>query len=379
MSVTLDELLQLVGRLDDTPGFDTPRERFRRFLLERVTDVPTARALIEQCQRSVGEQRHRALRDLVVVVGRLLQFEIAFGHERSPEGGTMDGEWKSPGLTVVLEIRTDQTRTAAMEGLVRAVSRITTGADADSRIGLCVVARQYVARREFGNRLRSDAQLRDVRMVSVQSLLSLATQVSADRLTHSEVVKLLRLGVALDFVTDLLDRPAVADQAGDAAAAPPPAAHPERPEAAYWVATITGDETVAPDRLLRSLIAHRKVLAISRAGRFQAEGAPGDWVCFFLLAKGIVGHAQLMSIVEDRASVVRHASQFSRVYRLADVTMYEQSVVQALRAERPFAVPAAHVPLAGVCLAPIAKQDFLSLTMYRDSASSADGARSATA
>ena len=72
MSITLDELLLLVGRLDDAPGFDTPRERFRRFLMERVTDVPTASALIDECQRSVGEQRHRALQDLIVVVGRLL-------------------------------------------------------------------------------------------------------------------------------------------------------------------------------------------------------------------------------------------------------------------------------------------------------------------
>jgi hypothetical protein len=92
MSVTLNELLSLVGRLDDAPGFDTPRERFRRFLLERVTDVPAARTLIEECQRSVGEQHHRALQDLVVVVGRLLQFEVTFGaYERSADGVKVDG------------------------------------------------------------------------------------------------------------------------------------------------------------------------------------------------------------------------------------------------------------------------------------------------
>ena len=47
MNISLTDLLPLVGRLDAAPGFDTPRERFRRFLLEHVTDVPTARALIE--------------------------------------------------------------------------------------------------------------------------------------------------------------------------------------------------------------------------------------------------------------------------------------------------------------------------------------------
>ena len=119
MSITLDELLLLVGRLDDAPGFDTPRERFRRFLLERVTDVPTVSALIDDCQRSVGEQRHRALQDLIVIVGRLLRFEVTFGtYEPSADAVKVDGQWRSPGLLdVVLEIRTEQTTSATLDGL----------------------------------------------------------------------------------------------------------------------------------------------------------------------------------------------------------------------------------------------------------------------
>ena len=98
MNITLTDLLPLVGRLDAAPGFDTPRERFRRFLLEHVTDVATARALVEECQRSVGEQRHRALQDLVVLIGRFLGFEITFGsYERSPTAANIDGQWRSRG------------------------------------------------------------------------------------------------------------------------------------------------------------------------------------------------------------------------------------------------------------------------------------------
>jgi len=32
MSITLSQILALVGKLDDSPGEDTPRERFRLFL-----------------------------------------------------------------------------------------------------------------------------------------------------------------------------------------------------------------------------------------------------------------------------------------------------------------------------------------------------------
>lgn len=47
MSVTLSQILTLVGPLDDSQAFDAPRERFRRFLTDNVTDVAALRALVE--------------------------------------------------------------------------------------------------------------------------------------------------------------------------------------------------------------------------------------------------------------------------------------------------------------------------------------------
>jgi len=102
-------------------------------------------------------------------------------------------------------------------------------------------------------------------------------------------------------------------------------------------------------------------------------------VCFFVPERGIVGHAQLESIIEDGAKVVRHARRFSCVYRLAHVTLYDRPVVHALRADRPFALPPTDVTLAGPCLAPIARHDFLALTTYSIGATSSERPRSATA
>jgi len=380
MSITLDELLFLVGRLDDVPGFDAPRERFRRFLLERVTDVPAASALVDECQRSVGEQRHRALQDLVVSLGRLLRFEITFGtYERSPDSVKVDGQWRSPGLLdVVIELRTEQTTSPTLDGLARAMA-VTDGAGLEPRIGLCVVARQYAARGKLSRALADVTRLPNIHVVSVASLLALAAQVAADRVTHTEVVTLLRSGVALDFVIDLLDRPAAASESNESTAEPGQPAPAGHHEPAYWVATIAGNEVAAPEQLLAAVIAERRVLAICPAGKLRSQGSPGDWVCFFVPGKGIVGHAQLASLIEDSAKVVRHARRFSSVYRLAGVTLYQRPILQALRADRPFAVPPPDVPLAGPCLAPIARQDFLALMNYRDGAEPFEGLRSATA
>lgn len=371
MNISLTDLLPLVGRLDAAPGFDSPRERFRRFLLEHVTDVPTARVFIEECQRSVGEQRHRALQDLIVLVGRFLGFEAIFGaYERSPDGTRIEGQWRSRGLLdVVLEMQTDQTPHPSPEALARALAATAHDLRADPypRIGLAVVARHFAARTRLEQALAADPHGSDLRIVSVRSLLTLAAHAASDRLSHVEVVKLLQSGFALDFVINLVDRPAVPATTSDEPLAPPaPPVAVERREPSFWVATLADTESGSAEQLLASVIGLRRVLGICHAGPLQSEGAPGDWVCFFLPGKGIAGHAQLASIVDDSARVVRDAAQFSCVYRLAHVELYEEPVVQALRAGRPFAVPPSDVVVAGPCLSPIARQDFIALTTYRE-------------
>jgi hypothetical protein len=362
MSISLAELLPLVGRLDDAPGFDTPRERFRRFLLERATDLATIQPLIDECQRSVGEQHHRVLQDLIAAAGRVLQFAVTFGSYAGPaEAVSAHGRWRSAGLLdVVLQIETDHT-TANLEPLAHAVAASRSADnEVESAIGLCVVARQSAARGKLA-KLLGQSQFSDIRVVSVGSLLSLAAHVAADRVSHAEVVELLQTSAALDFMIDLVTRPDAGAKSTEPVAAEVPP-QPDDPRPAYWVAIVNGDSTVTPDRWLTSVIAERQVLPLG-GDRGRDHGAPGDWVCFFLANRGIVGHAQLGYIVEDGTSVVRQGERFGRVFRLAHLTIYERPVVQALRAGRPFALPGNAASFAGSCLAPISRQDFLALTI----------------
>lgn len=364
MSISLAELLPLVGRLDDAPGFDTPRERFRRFLLERATHLPTIQALIEECQRSVGEQHHRVLQDLIVAAGRVLQFAITFGlYEGSSDDLNTHGQWRSAGLLdVVLQVETDQTA-GSLEPLARAVASSRTALESgEAAIGLCVVARQSASRGKLAKAI-AQGEFPDVRVVSVKSLLSLAAHMAAERVSHAEVVELLRTSTALDFMIELMTRPAAATMANEFVADAASGSGVDEPRPAFWVAVISGDATATPDRWLASVIADRHILPVCDADSGESRGSTGDWVCFFLANKGIVGHAQLAYVVEDVASAVRHGEKFGQVYQLAHVTLYEKPVVQALRAGRPFALPSTPAPFAGSTLAPIARQDFMALTL----------------
>jgi hypothetical protein len=364
MSISLAELLPLVGRLDDEPGFDTSRERFRRFLLDRAGHLPTIQSLIDECQRSVGEQHHRVLQDLIVVVGRALQFAIAFGpYEGSVDALDTYSYWRSAGvLDVILQIETDHTP-ARLEPLARAVAAGRAVGGEAATIGLCVVARQSAARGKL-TKLGGQGQFSDVRVVSVASLLSLAAHASANRVSHAEIVELLRTSAPLDFMIDLMTRQGAGERSNDVRPPEPSRPAADEPPPAFWVALIDGDDTVTPERWLTSVVADRHVLAVGDGDRVRDHGSPGDWVCFFLAGKGIVGHAQLAYLVEDGTSVVRHAEKFGRVYQLAHLTLYERPVVQALRAGRPFAVPSGPAPFAGARLTPIGRQDFLTLTEH---------------
>lgn len=56
MNIALNQILDLVGKLDDSLGDDVPRERFRRFLRENVLEVGQLRDYEEVIKTLVGKE-----------------------------------------------------------------------------------------------------------------------------------------------------------------------------------------------------------------------------------------------------------------------------------------------------------------------------------
>ena len=415
MRFALQDILTLVGRLDETPGFDAPRERFRRFLTERVTEVAELRSLLSQCQQALGDQHARARHDLIVMLGVFLGFEVTFGGYEAPgRPARLSGHWRSRRRArLIVDVRSEQTAGGDVDELAHTVASMGADAPPDLEerwIGLCVTTPFYTARRRL-EALLAQRPGSDIRCVTVESLLWLADMVSSERLEHVDVLRLLTSGPDSDFTIDLMRRiaegSAIAEDGVDRSLAPkdPPVAsaplaaapvstvpvstatassapvssapvswaesasrlsiveNPDRGrEPDYWLANLASDESASPEQMVDFVIRGRQVLGITDSGPLPMPVRAGDFVCFYIAGTGIVGHAQFDNEIADASAVIRDADRFTAVFQLKNVTVYDSAhrvMLESIGLHVPNRSPYDN----GAMLAPITRDDYQALTL----------------
>ncbi len=347
MTITLDQVLGLVGTLDDTPGDDTPRERFRRFLRENLSEVGHLRDYIEACLRASGPQYSRALQDLVNHLGRFLGFEVTYGRYQGVRGEVgFDGLWKSPtGFHVVVELKTTEVyavKTAALLNYINELVSSKAITDPDTALGLYVVGRPDPELRSLENAIIAERKTGRLRVISVDYLLSLAELVKEYGLAHEDVLAIIRpSGPNLDPVVDLMIR-LVAQSRGSVEVTPE--ASPRRvvapglaqlqdletqtaaahqSEGAYWIAPVRSTEDETAEACIARLVGKEHIFAIRETAPARKRIKPGDWMAFYATNVGVVAHAKVTSAPEWRpGEVVRVSGLYPWVFRLSDAVLY---------------------------------------------------------
>ena len=321
MEFTLDQLLTIVGRLDDAPGFDTPRERFRRLLHARMTGLGSARRVADECRAHSGEQSHRALQDAVVLYGRFLGFETAFGrYSHDPGAMPAHGCWYvRRGLHVTLTLCSDQIVELNPDTVAHGV---TEGEVGYPRIGLLVVTPLFAARERLENTLAAGKHP-NLRLISLDGLLHLCSMVVAGQITTAHVVELLYPNVTLDARLDLLEHVAARGREGSGTdvVSPPGGDRFQTPR--YWVNAMRPEPLTPTDRVVSSLIATRQILGINPPLGVEDRVRPGDAICVFVAGRGIVAHARIAGILTDGSRMIRDSERFTHVLRLSDVSVYD--------------------------------------------------------
>ncbi len=354
MGISLKKTLDLVGRLDDTPGDDTPRERFRRFLSDDVSEVGQVRDHIEECLRASGEQYSRALQDLVNHLGRFLGFEVTSGRYQGAQGHTgFDGHWRSAaaGFHIVVEVKTTEVyavKTTTLAGYVNDLISEKVIPNWEQALGLYVVGRPDPQIKQLENAIIAEKRTDQLRVISVESLLALAEMMAQYDVRDEDVLTVLRpSGPTIDPIVSLMERIVVGAKSDEGAVdqglVPPPKRGHQAQETirtgdmCFWLAPVRSDKTESAEGCVERLVGTEHAFAIGphTAGRKRLKA--GDWMCFYAVGKGVVAHAKVTSAAENRRHPgVRHPDEHPWVFTLSDVQLYLDSPVvldEAARAQ----------------------------------------------
>jgi len=219
MSATsIDEVLALVGHLDDAPGDGTGREEFRRYLQDNVTDPEVLRVYVNQCLARSEERYVRALQDLINHLGRVLEFEVTFGpYEWLPGQIAFNGRWKSTwGPNIIIEIRKREVYSPYRPTLSRVIEQMIDEGEIAGwhlAVGLYVIARPRVHFTHLEKAILEHVQAHQLRIASLDSLFILAALKHRDLLSHQDVLTVLRSSSPttnwlIELVSRLAQRPA---------------------------------------------------------------------------------------------------------------------------------------------------------------------------
>ncbi len=342
--LSLQSMLNLVGKLDDTPGEETARERLRQHIKEHIQDLGLLRDYVEECLRNSEPQFNRALQDLVNHLGAFLGFSVEFGrYQGTKDIIGFDGHWESPtGFHLVIEAKTSETFPIKLPVLVNYVEQLISDGvipDWDHALGVYAVGQPDQETDQLGNAIYMERRTHQLRVISVDSLLSLAEMVSEYNIRHKDVLDVIRPSKAridplVDFANRLLVSRIESEKAQEEGPTPgngviKPDNGETQTRESYWLVPVGGPGTT-PEDTVRVLVGEHRMFAFGEKAAGRKHMKPGDRVCFYAARLGIAAHARIKAgpakELEGRG-FLDDPEQSPWIVHLEDVTLYSEPVV----------------------------------------------------
>jgi hypothetical protein len=129
------------------------------------------------------------LQDLANYLGEFLGFEVTFGrYQGVPSKIGHDGLWKSPRVYhIVIEVKTTEVYAVKTSTLVGYVDQLISDKKIpgwDNALGLFVVGRPDLEVNQFENSIVAEKRIHQLRIISVEYLLSLAETMNEYEVDH---------------------------------------------------------------------------------------------------------------------------------------------------------------------------------------------------
>lgn len=101
----------------------------------------------------------------------------------------------------------------------------------------------------------------------------------------------------------------------------------------YWFTPVKSEEGLTASGYIKSVVGKAKIYAIAKKTPYRKQMKPGDWICFYAQAKGIVAHARIASKIvekkpEEMPSEIKQPEKFCLLFRLEDEKLWLISVLR---------------------------------------------------
>jgi len=320
-TISLDQLLSLVGELNDQAGDDTPRDRFRNFLSTSVTSVGTVRDYVETCLGQKGDQYNRALQDLVNHAGALMGFDVEFGRYSGVTNQVgHDGLWRTGDFSIVIEVKTSDAfaiQTATLLGYINKLIDERRIDHVDRAMGLYVFGKPERGISQLEAAISHGGHAHHLRIATVDDILTLAELVQQNLLSLEEALTLLRpTGVRVGATVQILQRIAAGhetvtgqlttyQQKVESAGNSADSVHRRVSETGqeestmYLLTPVASDEGVGAEEIIRSLL-DQGVYVFGDRTPGRTELKPGDKIAFYESGNGVVACAEVASRPERK-------------------------------------------------------------------------------
>lgn len=302
-------------------------ERFRKFLIDNVKDVGQIRDYIEECLRNTGDQYNRALQDLVNHLGCLLGFQVKYGRYQGVKGHIgFDGHWISKNrFNFIIEVKTTEVYTVKTSTLIGYIDQMISEKiipSWDEVLGLYVIGKPDPDISHIENSINAEKRNHQLRIISVEALLSLAEMMNEYDVNHEDILTfLLPSGPTIDPIVNLMSR--LIAQKSIVTVDVEEKIKTSTETVNYWLTPVKADEKNTAEDMVKILVGQEKIYAFGERTPGRKRIKPGDWICFYATTNGIVAHAQVDSYPEKMAHPkLNNPDKYPWVFRLKNTQLY---------------------------------------------------------
>jgi hypothetical protein len=267
---------------------------------------------------------------------RLLGFQVEFGryHGVSNDIGH-DGLWKSPttGFFIVPEIKTTDAYTVQTSTITGYIDRLISEKKVpnwDNALGIYVVGRIDAKLAQMHSAIVAERRLGQLRIASIEALLTLAEMMERFDVTHDEVLAVLRPGgPVVDDQARLLAR--VASQRDDTGASTDEAPGEIAPSGElaapattqlHLMTPVSDDADATAEKTIRSLL-DQKVYVFGDRTPGRRSLKPGDRISFYQAQVGVVAEATVASPPERKlVKFAKDPERFPWSFKVKDVRYF---------------------------------------------------------